>query len=51
MASDLLWGPDEPSPYGNDDSYLPDDIDGFTDICLDCEYVLDDHGFCDFCDG
>ena len=28
--------------------FVPDEI---SDICLDCEYPLDDHGFCDFCDG
>lgn len=52
MRNELLWDIDEPSPYGNDDSYVPDDIDfSCVDECPECGYALDDHGQCDFCDG
>lgn len=28
--------------------FVPDEV---NDICPECEYPLDDSGYCDFCDG
>ena len=50
MENELLWEPNL-SDRWEMDTYLSDDIDSFTDTCPECEYVLDDHGYCDFCDG
>ena len=28
--------------------FAPDEV---NDVCWGCDYPLDDHGYCDFCDG
>jgi len=47
MANELLWEPNQSGRWEMD-TYLPDDIDSFTDECPECGYTLDEMGVCDF---
>lgn len=41
----------DPLAYGDDDPDYVADIDfSILDVCEECEYALDESGYCDFCE-